>query len=573
MSAEQVSSGTSNNNILQNGDEKNAGTSNMAVDTSSADSATHATAPREPYTEGFKLALLLISVTTAYFLMTLDQTILATAIPYITNDFQSLLDVGWYISAYQLANAALQPLSGKMYAQLNMKWTFLGFFIVFEVGSAICGAANTSVILIVGRAIAGMGSSGLMNGSLTILGNAVVPEKQPGLLGMVIALSQLGIALGPVVGGAFTQYVSWRWCFYINLPLAALVVPALLLMHIPEQTAKPKWTTVFRRPIQEFDLVGFAIFAPSAIMFFLALQYGGNQFAWNSSTVIGLFVGAGVTFLVWLGWDWWMGEASMVPLSIMRNRIVWASCTMWLFLCGTIFIHGYYLPIYFQTVRGASPLMSGVYVLPNILPQMLFAMICGKSIEYAGYYLPFIIVGNVLNSIASGLLSLLDTDTPTAQWVGYQILLGAARGISLPMGILAIQNALPPQLIPIAMSVFVFAQNFGGAVMIVFGQTIFTNSLRELLPVYAPTIDPDLVIKIGAGAIRDMLPDAVLPGVLLSYSESIQRILYLGAGCGVAALIFSPFMGWIDIRKVKQPTEKNGAADAGEGKEPLPHAV
>lgn len=135
------------------------------------------------------------------------------------------------------------------------------------------------------------------------------------------------------------------------------------------------------RPLQEFDLLGFALFAPASVQLFLALQFGGNQYAWNSATIIGLFCGAGGTLVVWLAWDYRQGDQAMVPLSILRQTVVWSSCVTGLFFAGSFFITGYYLPIYFQDVRGASPLKSGVDVLPNILPQMLMTIIAGKLSE------------------------------------------------------------------------------------------------------------------------------------------------------------------------------------------------
>lgn len=150
------------------------------------------------------------------------------------------------------------------------------------------------------------------------------------------------------------------------------------MLHIPDQIAKPGWKTVLRRPFSEFDLIGFALFAPSSVQCFLALQFGGNKYAWNSATIIGLFCGAGATFLVWIVWNYRQGDKAMVPLSLLRKKTVWASCAAGLFFAGSLFITGYYLPIYFQAVRGASPLMSGVDVLPNILPQMFMSVIAGK---------------------------------------------------------------------------------------------------------------------------------------------------------------------------------------------------
>jgi hypothetical protein len=156
-----------------------------------------------------------------------------------------------------------------------------------------------------------------------------------------------------------------------------LIAAVIVLIQIPDHLQKPGWRSVMRNAVTTFDLPGFLLFAPAAIQFFLALQYGGNQFAWNSSQVIGLFCGAAATFILWLLWDYYQGDNTMVPFSMMRKRIVWACCICGSFFGSTIFVTAYYLPIYFQSVRAHSPFHSGVDVLPGILTQMVFSVFAG----------------------------------------------------------------------------------------------------------------------------------------------------------------------------------------------------
>jgi MFS family permease len=238
----------------------------------------------------------------------------------------------------------------------------------------LCGVATSSTMLIVGRAVAGMGSSGLMNGGMTIVANVVPLQRRPSLTGFMMGFSQMGIITGPLVGGALTEYSTWRWCFYLNLPIGAVVAVFLAMLDIPDHIEKPPAMSVLPNLHHELDLLGFALFAPAAIQLLLALQYGGNEYAWNSATVIGLFCGAGATFLVWLAWDWHKGDNALIPLRMIQKRAVWSGSSVQFTLMSTMFTAAYFMPIYFQAIKGVSPSMSGVYLLPSILTQLIFGV-------------------------------------------------------------------------------------------------------------------------------------------------------------------------------------------------------
>ncbi|KAI1115791.1 major facilitator superfamily domain-containing protein [Nemania sp. NC0429] len=335
--------------------------------------------PLHEHLTGLKLLLLLVSVGLVFFVLLLDNSIISTAVPKITSEFHSLPDVGWYAGAYSLTGSVLQPLTGKIYTYFPSKWTFLVFLFVFEVGSLLCAVATSSPFFIVGRAVAGLGVSGLQNGSLSIVAGAVSLQKRAFYLGLVIGSGQLGLVIGPLIGGLFTQYVTWRWCFYINLPLGAIAAVFLVFTRCPEQIVKPPFSYgLIQRVIPQLDLVGFAIFAPAAVLLLLALQFGsGGTYAWNSSVIIGLFVGAGVAAVIFLLWEWKAGDVAIIPFSMVRNRIVWASSLQYFTLISAIFVGTQYFPIYFQAVKGVGPVLSGVYLLPSILSQMAFLLSSG----------------------------------------------------------------------------------------------------------------------------------------------------------------------------------------------------
>lgn len=238
--------------------------------------------------------------------------------------------------------------------------------------------------------------------------------------------------------------------FYINLPVGGLVAVMFAFVNIPEIVPKQKFAIAIRALPGQLDLLGFALFASSAIQLLLALQYGGNKFAWNSSQIIGLFCGSGTTFLVFLLWDHRQGEKAMIPFSLIRKRIIWSSSLSYGFLLSQVFCVSWYLPQYFQGVKNASPLMSGVDILPSILAHFCVATISGKiskfhysyvvggcssltfsPVERLGYYLPIILTSASLMAVGNGLLSTLSPHTSPGKWIGYQILLGATRALGL----------------------------------------------------------------------------------------------------------------------------------------------
>ncbi|KAF3064532.1 putative HC-toxin efflux carrier TOXA [Daldinia childiae] len=514
-------------------------------------------AENKEYVTGYKLALLLFSVTTFFFLLMLDMSIISTAVPQITSDFHSLPDIGWYSGAYQLAGATLQPLTGKLYTRVSAKWVFLFFFFIFEVGSLICAVSQSSVTFIIGRAVAGVGSSGLQNGSLTVIAGAAPLDKQPMYVAFMMAFGQIGLIAGPLIGGVFTQYVTWRWCFYINLPLGGLAGLFLALMHVPDQTVKPRVSfKLLREVIPQLDLIGFAIFAPSAVMLLLALQFGSSQYPWNSSTVIGLFVGAGVTFPIFLWWERRQGDKAMLPFSMIGRRIVWVSALYGAALMTSIFVGAQFFPIYFQSVKGVGPTMSGVDMLPSILSSVVFILVSGALLGRFGYYLPWGAFAGGATAVAAGMISMWGPDTTTAFWIGTQILYGA-RGCGIQIGLVALQNNLPPAQSALGVAFLIFCQNFSAAVFSVVANTIFQQTLQTQIKILAPSIDPAMALAAGgsAEAVRALAPpdSPELRGVLLAFSKAFDTTAYLLIASASLSFVASWGMGWVDVRKKKQP--------------------
>ncbi|KAI0106379.1 major facilitator superfamily domain-containing protein [Nemania sp. FL0031] len=522
------------------------------------------------YLVGYKLWVLLMSTGLIFFVVLLDNSIISTAVPKITTEFHSLPDVGWYAGAYQLASSVLQPLTGKFYTYFPTKWTFLVFFFIFEVGSLLCAVATSSPFFIIGRAVAGLGVSGLLNGSLTIIAGAVPLQKRALYLGLVIGAGQIGLVIGPLIGGLFTQYVTWRWCFYINLPIGAAAGVLLALVRCPEQIVKAPFSlALVRRVIPQLDIIGFILFAPAAILLLLALQFGsGDTYAWNSSIIIGLFVGAGVAAILFLFWEWKAGDVAIIPFSMVGNRIVWASTLQYITLISAVFVGTQYFPIYFQAVKGVGPVLSGVYLLPSIISQILFVLLSGSLISKVGYYLPFAVFAGVGATIGSGLISTWGPNTSTGMWIGYQILYGI-RGCGIQLAVVAIQHALPPKQSQLGVSFLVFCQTFSGAVFVVVGNTIFTQSLISETRRLVPSINPSDVLRAGgsAAAIRGLAPpnSPELAGLLKVFSYAFDDVCYLMIALAGISVLASFGMGWVDTRQTKTETrveEEVGTAAA-----------
>ncbi|CAI6084298.1 unnamed protein product [Clonostachys chloroleuca] len=524
-------------------DDMNGSTAQESISEEKApkEKETETTEHETNYLEGIKLFIVMSGLTVLMFLVMLDISILGTAIPQITSDFKRLQDVGWYVSAYQLASAT---------------WTLLAFFLLFEIGSAICGAATSSTMLIIGRAIAGLGCSGLTNGLLTVIVGAIAPRKRPLYTAVAMGIGQIGIVLGPVIGGLFTEHASWRWCFYVNLPLGGLVGLFIAVIAIPDQIEKERVSFgLIRKIMPKFDLTGFALFTPASIMLLLALQFGSGEYGWNSPTVIGLFCGAGAVALLFIAWEWRVGDEAMIPLKLVSQTVVWTSSLNFAFLMSVTVGASNFLPIYFQSVKGLSPTMSAVYMLAGIISQLILLLFSGALMTKLGYYIPWALFAAGGTAIGCGLISTWAPGTTLAHLIGFQILYGF-RGAGIQIGTVALQNALPPAQVAVGSSFLVFCQNMCSAIAITIANTIFQESLKSKIPIAAPSVGVQAVIAAGgsAEAVQKLAPagSATMDGILRSYSESFGNVFYLWVGFSVAAFAVSFGMGWFDLRKLEK---------------------
>lgn len=294
------------------------------------------------YPTGPKLILIICSLCLAVFLVALDQTIIAPALGAITGEFASVKDIGWYGASYLLSTTALQPSYGSLYSMFSVKWVYLTAIFIFELGSLVCALAPTSNAFIVGRAVAGMGTAGLFSGSVVILSYTLPLRTRPAAFGLIGAMWGIASVAGPLLGGAFTDHVTWRWCFYINLPIGgAAMVAIFFFLHI-NRVENPEGLSVMAR-ILRLDLLGTAMLIPAIVCLLLALQWGGTEHAWNSSVIIGLFVGAGLMGGIFVWIQVWKGDRGTLPPRLFKNRDVVCAMAFAFFFGAGFFALVYYL--------------------------------------------------------------------------------------------------------------------------------------------------------------------------------------------------------------------------------------
>ncbi|KAH7134075.1 major facilitator superfamily domain-containing protein [Dactylonectria macrodidyma] len=498
------------------------------------------------YPTGMKLALITLALCLAVFVMALDNSIIATAIPKITDEFHSLNDVGWYGSAYMLTGASLQLFFGKFYTFWTIKWTFLATVAIFEVGSLICGVAGDSVTLIIGRAVAGVGSAGIFAGALTILAYTVPLHKRPVYTGLVSGMWGISSVAGPLLGGLLTDRVSWRWCFYINLPIGVVTMGVIAVYFPdPERHIEP---APWRVRMWQLDPIGTVIFMPAVICLLLALQWGGVDYEWDNSKITSLFMLSSVLLLLFIYVQIRMGENATVPPRIFKKRSVWASC-FFAFNTGACFLTAvYFLPIWFQAVKGSTAIESGVRNLPMLLGVVLFSMIAGGIVTWWGYYTPFMIGGAVFMAIGYGLICTLKVDTPAAGWIGYQLLAGIGVGIGMQQPLVAVQVVCDMADVPTGTAMIIFVQTLGGALCVTAGQTIFTNKLIEKIQEYVPDLDPSVVIQAGATNIREVIRAEWLSDVIRAYNDALNVAFLVGAATASATIVGAALTEWKSVK-------------------------
>ncbi|KAF7936262.1 uncharacterized protein EAE98_002481 [Botrytis deweyae] len=533
-----------------------ATTSQRPVTASRHDDETNQQHQPHQYPDPLRLSAIVFSQCMAVFLCGLDQTIIATAVPKISDDFHALGDVGWWTSAYLLTTATFQLFYGKMYSLAPVKYVYLGALLVFNIGSLICATAPNSIALILGRAIAGVGAAGLMSGAVLILAQSAPLEKRAGLLGLVTGMFGLASVAGPFIGGALADKSTWRWCFAINLPLGVLTMVAVAFFVAKISSPSTAGFSA-KEKLKRFNLPGMIMVLACLVCLILALQLGGSKDPWNSARVIALLVVFGVLFLVFLCMERWLKGSQTVSTAIVKSRSLWFAGLFAACSSAAMFVAVTYLPIYFQAIRHASALRSGVMLTPLILAFIVMSALAGALTNMIGYTNPAMITGAVLTSIGSGLLTTFDVNTSSSQWIGYQVLFGFGIGCSLQQPMLVVQAVLPGEDVPFGVALISLFQMVGGAIFVAVSQSVFQNGLVDIHTVF-PNVETSTLLQTGATNIPMLFDQSQLPRVLEIYSNAVVNTFYVALALSCTSIIGALGTEWKSM--------KEAPADDGLGK-------
>ncbi|KAE8419487.1 major facilitator superfamily domain-containing protein [Aspergillus pseudocaelatus] len=494
--------------------------------------------PDPEYVTGIRLGLIIFTIFVSTILVSLEIGIIATAIPGITNDFRRLNDVGWYGSATFVLAAAASPLWGKLFKYAKVKWTFLSAVGIFLVGSIVAAAAPNSVSVIIGRAFQGWGASGVLGGTLIVINYVAPPRNHPLLIGAWMAVFMVSTILGPVIGGAFTTGVTWRWCFWINLPVGVpIIVLLLLFLRIPEHI-KPVPAT-WREIILTLDLPGFCLILVSLVCLTLALQWGGQTKAWNHGSVIATLVVWIVLTIGFFVTEWRQGPRAMAPFYILKRRTIWSNALFCFVSYGALYQVMFYLPIYFQSIHGQSAVKSGVNTLPFLAFFALGAVVSGGVIGKTRYTQPFELLGALIMTAGMALIYILDIDSSQAIYIGAEVLFGFGVGICNQVPMTAVQGFSALEEVSSATGIMVMCQTLSGAYFVAIAQSLFANRMLQTVLTSAAHLESALVLGTGASELQKVFSGDDLTAVIAAYMVGIKDVFAFSLACAAFSVLLT----------------------------------
>ncbi|MGW3490618.1 MDR family MFS transporter [Streptomyces sp. NPDC001054] len=514
-------------------------------------------APQPPVLDKRRRNIVFATITLGILLAALDQTIVGTALPTIVADLGGGEHMSWVVTSYLLAETVSTVLVGKFGDLFGRKVVFQVSAIVFITGSFLCGLASDMLLLIMWRALQGIGAGGLMVTAMALIADVIPLRERGKYQGAIGAVFGVSTVVGPLLGGVFTDHLTWRWAFYVNVPIAIVVVIAAA-RTIPSVRSGVK-------PV--IDYLGIALVAIGASALILATSWGGNQYAWGSGVVIGLFA-AGVAGLGLFCLVETRARQPMLPMRLFRNP-VFAVCAILSFVVGFAMLGALtFLPTYLQYVDGDSATISGVRTLPMVIGLLIASIFSGNVVSKTGHYRIFPIVGTLVMGVGLFLLSRMDNHSGAWRESLYMFVLGVGIGLSMQVLTIAVQNTVDYSDLGAATSGVTFFRTLGSSFgTAVFG-TIYANALTPRLRTgvgegaRAAGLDPAVVAR-GAGSPEGVhrLPAAARAPIVHAYAESLQTVFLWTVPVAVFGFLVALFLKQV---KLNDPA-RSGSTDLGEG--------